>query len=192
MDGPDDQRRNHEDVSKRRRLLVVLALRQGVVSVSLMCPECGLPVVPFGGEDVCIQSCDRCGNGHECLCEPDESEWDDENQEEVERVSVSYLCAQWKPVAGRLCDRTFDVNVARRPRFVQFHDSSIEYDVMRDCESCKNDGYGRVEVCAAGCEKLANDSERQEIKDERVAADRDAWVSFLRHCAGHGGYKVSY
>jgi hypothetical protein len=113
-------------------------------------------------------------------------------QEEGEGVSVSYLCAQWKPIAGRLCDRAFSVNVAGRPRFEQFHDSGIEYDVMRDCENCKDDGYGRIEVCAAGCDKLADDSEHQQIKDENVAADRDAWVAFLRHCAGHGGYRVQY
>lgn len=47
--------------------------------MGLVCLECGLPTVPFGGEDVCLESCAHCGS-HDCQCEP--SEPNDEDPEE--------------------------------------------------------------------------------------------------------------
>ena len=42
----------------------------------LICPDCGVPLVPFGGEDICTRSCQHCG-AHECDCEAtDDGEWD--------------------------------------------------------------------------------------------------------------------
>ena len=35
--------------------------------MSLICPECGVPLVPFGGEDICMDYCDQC-DGHDCSC----------------------------------------------------------------------------------------------------------------------------
>jgi hypothetical protein len=46
--------------------------------VSLICPECGIPLVPFGGEDVCLEYCDQCDR-HECECdEPMDCDEEDE------------------------------------------------------------------------------------------------------------------
>ena len=33
----------------------------------MTCPECGLSLVPLGGEDVCLEFCDQC-DSHECEC----------------------------------------------------------------------------------------------------------------------------
>ena len=41
------------------------------MNLPLVCPECGVPLVPFGGEDVCISYCDSCG-GHDCHCYEDD------------------------------------------------------------------------------------------------------------------------
>lgn len=103
-------------------------------------------------------------------------------------MSVSYLCAKWSP-PQTLCAASFDVWYARRARFDQFHEPG---EPQYDCDVCKDDHYGYRQVCATCCTKLADAAEKQVLKDQRVAADRDEWVRFLRHCAGHGGYKVQY
>ena len=41
------------------------------MNLPIVCPECGVPLVPFGGEDVCISYCDSCG-GHDCHCYEDD------------------------------------------------------------------------------------------------------------------------
>jgi hypothetical protein len=41
--------------------------------MSLLCPDCALPVVPFGGEDVCMLYCDNC-DGHDCTCHEDDED----------------------------------------------------------------------------------------------------------------------
>lgn len=103
------------------------------------------------------------------------------------------MCRRWTPrTATSRCDESFSVNVAARELFGQFHDTHIEYEVMRKCADCKSDGYGYLQVCPGACRQLADDCEQQPLKDERAASLRDAWVMFLRHCVEHGGYTVSY
>ena len=41
--------------------------------VRLICPDCGIPLVPFGGEDVCTAYCDSC-DSHDCHCYRDDGE----------------------------------------------------------------------------------------------------------------------
>jgi hypothetical protein len=48
----------------------------------MICPECGVPLVPFGGEDICLEYCDTCG-GHDCDCYRSDDDYDD-NEETLE------------------------------------------------------------------------------------------------------------
>lgn len=67
--------------------------------MSLMCRECGLPVVPFGGEDICLDSCRHCG-AHECDCEANalseldgQDEYDDDFGDAMEAAAEVVLKA---------------------------------------------------------------------------------------------------
>jgi len=50
--------------------------------VSLICPECGIPLVPFGGEDVCLRYCDQC-DGHDCTCNDSDEDADEDRENEL-------------------------------------------------------------------------------------------------------------
>lgn len=45
----------------------------------MTCPDCGLSLVPYGGEDVCTEMCERCER-HDCVCDEDDgaTEHDDD------------------------------------------------------------------------------------------------------------------
>ncbi len=45
--------------------------------MNLICPECDVPIVPFGGEDVCLAYCDEC-DGHDCSCHDPYDDYDDD------------------------------------------------------------------------------------------------------------------
>jgi hypothetical protein len=43
------------------------------VTLPMICPECRLPLVPFGGEDVCMLFCNQC-RSHDCDCDRDDDD----------------------------------------------------------------------------------------------------------------------